>query len=105
MMLVLALGSSAELVYERALLFFSEDDIAEAFAASRGVTLPSALRADVKRDGRQLTEQFRQLAPEREPVAIQRWSLRRIALSIWVVAVAGSLISIFVDNLSDIGLL
>ena len=45
MMLVLALGSSPELVYERALLQFSEDDIAEAFAASRGVTLPSALRS------------------------------------------------------------
>ena len=105
MMLVLALGSSAELVYQRATLQFSEDDIAEAFAASRGVTLPSALRADVKRDGRQLTERFRRLAPEREPVAIQRWSIRRIALSIWVVAVAGSLILLFVDNLSDIGLL
>ena len=105
MMLVLALGSSAELVYERALLQFSEDDIAEAFAASRGVTLPSALRSDVKRDGRKLTERFRELAPEREPVTIQRWSIRRIALSIWVVFVAGSLISIFVDNLGDIGLL
>jgi tRNA A-37 threonylcarbamoyl transferase component Bud32 len=105
MMLVLALGSSAELVYERALLQFSEDDIAEAFAASRGVTLPSALRSDVKRDGRELLERFRELAPERKPVAIQRWSLRRFGLTIWVVMVALALISIFVDNLNDIGLL
>jgi tRNA A-37 threonylcarbamoyl transferase component Bud32 len=105
MMLVLALGSSAELVYERALLQFSEDDIAEAFAASRGVTLPSALRSDVKRDGRELMERFRELAPERKPVAIQRWSLRRVGLMIWVVIVALALISIFLDSLDDIGLL
>ena len=105
MMLVLALGSSAELVYERALLQFSEDDIAEAFAASRGVTLPSALRNHVKRDGRELMERFRELAPTRKPVAIQRWSLRRVGLTIWVLAVALALISIFVDNLNDIGLL
>ncbi len=105
MMLVLALGSSAEVVYERALLYFSEADIAEAFAASRGVTLPSALRSDVKRDGRQLMERFRELAPERTPVAIQRWSLRRVGLTAWVAVVVVALVSIFVDNLSDIGLL
>ncbi len=105
MMLVLALGSSAEVVYERALLYFSEADIAEAFAASRGVTLPTALRSDVKRDGRQLMERFRELAPEREPVAIQRWSLRRLGLTVWVAVVALALVSIFVDNLGDIGLL
>lgn len=104
MMLVLGLRSSPELVYERALLQFSEDDIAEAFAASRGVTLPSALRADVKRDGRELLGRFRQLAPERKPVGIQRWSVRRIALSIWVLVVTLALIGIFVDSLGDIGL-
>jgi hypothetical protein len=105
MMLVLALGSSAELVYERALLQFSEDEIAEAFAASRGVTLPSQLRAQVRRDGRALLDEFRKLAPDRKPVAIQRWSLRRLGLTIWVALVAVSLVSIFFQNLSDIGLL
>jgi tRNA A-37 threonylcarbamoyl transferase component Bud32 len=104
MMLVLALGYNAKHVYERALLQFSEDDIGEAFAASRGVTLPSALRNDVKRDGRELMEQFRELAPARKPVAIQRWSLRRVGLTLWVLAVTLALISIFVDNLNDIGL-
>jgi hypothetical protein len=105
MMLVLALGSNAELVYEHALQYFSEDDIAEAFAASRGVTLPSALRSDVKRDGRDLMLQFRELAPERKPVAIQRWSLRRVGLTIWVAMVTLALVSIFLDNLDDVGLL
>lgn len=105
MMLVLALGSSPELVYERALLHFSEEEIAEAFAASRGVTLPSQLRAEVRRDGRLLLEKFRRLAPERRPVAIQRWSLRRVGLTVWVALVIAALVSILVDNLPDIGLI
>lgn len=104
MMLVLALRSSAELVYERAQRFFSDNEIAEAFAASRGVTLPSALRAEVKRDGRELLEEFRRLAPEREPVKIQRWSIRRIGLTIWVGIVALLLVAIFLGSLPDIGL-
>ena len=104
MMLVLALGSTPELVYERALHHFSEDEIAEAFAASRGVTLPSALRADVKRDGRALLVRFRELAPDRSPVAIQRWSFRRVGLTAWVALVGAAVVSIFVSNLSDIGL-
>ncbi len=104
MMLVLALGSSAELVYERALRFFSEDEIAEAFAASRGVTLPSALRADVKRDGRELLHRFRELAPDREPVAIQRWTPRRLGLTIWVGLVIAFVAAAFIANLPEIGL-
>ena len=79
--------------------------IAEAFAASRGVTLPSQLRASVRRDGRALLEHFRRLAPHRKPVAIQRWSLRRVALTAWVALIAAALVSIFLENLSDIGLL
>ena len=104
MMLVLALGSSPQRVYERALLYFTEADIAEAFAASRGVTLPSALRADVRRDGRRLLDRFRELAPQRAPVAIQRWSLRRLALSLWVCLVAVFLALVFLGNLPAIGL-
>lgn len=105
MMLVLALRSTPELVYERALLRFSEDDIAEAFAASRGVTLPSGLRAGVRQDGRELLERFRELSPEREPVAIQRWSLRRLGMTLWVALVGAVLIGVFVSSLSDLGLL
>jgi tRNA A-37 threonylcarbamoyl transferase component Bud32 len=104
MMLVLALGSSPELVYERALLVFTEDEIAEAFAASRGVTLPSQLRSGVRHDGRELLGRFRELAPDRELVSIQRWSLRRVGLTIWVGFVGAFLVAAFVSNLSDIGL-
>ncbi len=104
MMLVLALGNSPELVYDRARRRFSDDEIAEAFAASRGVTLPSELRRRVRRDGRELLRCFRELAPERRPVAIQRWSLRRVGLTIWVTVVAAALATIFISSLGDIGL-
>jgi tRNA A-37 threonylcarbamoyl transferase component Bud32/membrane-associated phospholipid phosphatase len=104
MMLVLALSSTADLVYERALLQFTEDEIAEAFAASRGVTLPSQLRGDVRQDGRELLARFRDLAPAREPVVIQRWSWRRVGLTVWVLLVAAALVALFLGNLGDIGL-
>ena len=104
MMLVLALGSSPEQVYERAGGRFSEDELAEAFAASKGVTLPSALRRSLHQDGRKLLEQFRELAPERRPVSIQRWSLRRVGLTLWVVLIAVVIVSLFISNLGDVGL-
>ena len=104
MMLVLALGSSPERVYERALQRFDAADIGEAFAASRGVTLPSALRAEVRRDGRELLERFRQLAPHHEPVAIQRWSIRRVGLIAWVLTVVIVLLIFVSTNLAAIGL-
>jgi membrane-associated phospholipid phosphatase len=85
MMLVLALRSDADRVYEHAKKLFTEDELAEAFAAARGVASPTQLRSHLKRDGRQLLERFRELAPDREPVAIQRWSVRRVVLTTWVV--------------------
>jgi membrane-associated phospholipid phosphatase/tRNA A-37 threonylcarbamoyl transferase component Bud32 len=84
MMLVLALRSDAERVYEHALRYFTEDEIAEAFAAARGVASPTQLRNEIKQDGRDLLERFRTLVPEREPVSIQRWSVRRVLLTVAV---------------------
>ena len=104
MMLVLGLQSSPEVVYERARFRFSDDELAEAFAASRGVTLPSALRRSLRQDGRELLERFRELAPEHPPVSIQRWSLRRVGLTVWVVLIAVAIASMFISNLGDIGL-
>jgi hypothetical protein len=46
MMLCLALRSTAERVYQRALKFFTTAEISEAFAAARGLALPSQLRRD-----------------------------------------------------------
>jgi tRNA A-37 threonylcarbamoyl transferase component Bud32 len=88
MMLVLALRADARRVYDHALRWFTPDEIAEAFAATRGVASPTQLRSMIKQDGRDLVEEFRSLAPQRDPVRIQRWSLRRVALTLVVGFVA-----------------
>jgi len=95
MMLVLAVGSTPERVYQHALRYFTPDEIAEAFAATRGVASPSQLRLMIKQDPRDLLGQFRRLAPARRPIPIQRWSVRRVALATGlvlslVVAVGGT---------------
>ena len=48
MMLVLAVRTDAERVYRRALAYFTPDEIAEAFAAARGIASPTQLRAVIK---------------------------------------------------------
>jgi tRNA A-37 threonylcarbamoyl transferase component Bud32 len=84
MMLVLAVGSSPERVYQHALRYFTPEEIAEAFAATRGVASPSQLRLMIKQDPRDLLGQFRRLAPERRLIPIQRWSVKRVALALGV---------------------
>ena len=84
MMLTLALSSSAERVYDRALRQFAPEDVAEAFAACRGVTVPTQLRTRLKADGRDLAGRFRELAPRRAPVAVQLWTLRRLLVTLAV---------------------
>ncbi len=55
---------------------------------TRDVAGAAQLRSVLKQDGRDLMAEFRALVPHRRPVAIQHWSLRRIALSLLVLAVA-----------------
>ena len=47
----------------------------------------------VKQDGRDLINAFRRLAPQRRPIAIQRWSVRRVVLAVglltWLLLAAG----------------
>jgi tRNA A-37 threonylcarbamoyl transferase component Bud32 len=91
MMLVLAVRSDPQRVYQRALAYFTEAELAEAFAATRGVASPTQLRAFMKRDPRDLLGEFRALAPARPPIVLQRWSIKRVALAaamLVVVAVA-----------------
>jgi tRNA A-37 threonylcarbamoyl transferase component Bud32/membrane-associated phospholipid phosphatase len=81
MMLVMGLRTSAEQVYRRATLQFSEEEIAEAFAATRGLTMPSQLRRMLRQQGRGLHGDFLRLLPYRlPPVRIQRWTWRRVGL-------------------------
>ena len=87
MMLVLAVRSDPRRVYRRALAHFTETELAEAFAATRGVASPTQLRAFMKRDPRDLLGEFRALAPQRPPIVLQRWSIRRVALAAAMLAV------------------
>jgi tRNA A-37 threonylcarbamoyl transferase component Bud32/membrane-associated phospholipid phosphatase len=85
MMLCLALRSDPRLVYQRALHQFSVQEITEAFAATRGLAMPSQLRHMLREQGRDLHAEFLELLPERpRPIAIQRWSIRRIGLAMVV---------------------
>ncbi|HXQ56310.1 MAG TPA: RIO1 family regulatory kinase/ATPase [Actinomycetes bacterium] len=106
MMLVLATRSSPQQVYERARLQFNDDEIAEAFAATSGITMPSQLRKTMRDQGRDLHAEFLALLPEwYPPVAIQRWSLRRVGLMIGVVLLALLALAAALNSFSSAGLL
>jgi tRNA A-37 threonylcarbamoyl transferase component Bud32 len=98
MMLVLALRTDAETVYRIALEWFTPEEIAEAFAATRGVASPTQLRSMMKADGRDLLAEFRRLAPPRDPIPIQRWSVRRVGLTLWVAFLGFVALSIVIQN-------
>jgi tRNA A-37 threonylcarbamoyl transferase component Bud32 len=106
MMLVLATRSSAQRVYERARLQFRDDEIAEAFAATRGITMPSQLRRMMREQGRDLHADFLRLLPERPaPIAVQHWSIRRVGLMAGVVLLALLAVLLAIANLKAAGLL
>jgi tRNA A-37 threonylcarbamoyl transferase component Bud32 len=106
MMLVLATRSSPEQVYKRARLQFNDEEIAEAFAATSGITMPSQLRKTMREQGRDLHAEFLKLLPERpHPISTQRWSIRRVGLLLGVlVLVLLALLTVF-SNLRSAGLL
>jgi tRNA A-37 threonylcarbamoyl transferase component Bud32 len=105
MMLTLALASTPEHVYARALRVFAAVDVAEAFAASRGITIPTQLRALLRADGRDLAGCFRRLAPERHAVPIQLWNTRRVAVTAALAASLACAIALVVVYVRVAGLL
>ena len=88
MMLVLAVRTDPDRVYQRALAFFTPDEIGEAFAAAQGMAIPTELQRYLKEDDRDLIGRFRELAPSRPKISIQRWSFRRLALILGVLVAA-----------------
>jgi tRNA A-37 threonylcarbamoyl transferase component Bud32/membrane-associated phospholipid phosphatase len=89
MLLCLALRSSPQRVYQRALRQFSVGEISEAFAAARGLALPSQLRKMMREKGRDLAAEFVRLLPAPpRPIGVQRWSARRVTLLLLVLLVA-----------------
>ena len=105
MMLVLGLYSEPKLVFERALRLFTPDDIAEAFAAVRGVASPTQLRSEMKKANRDLVAEYRAMAPHRDPIAIQRWSIRRIAVTVATALLVLLAVVLVIGNLQGAGLL
>jgi hypothetical protein len=107
MMLILGLRHDPVHVYEIALDYFTPDDIAEAFAATSGITIPTQSRSAHKQyiaSGRpDLIETFRSMAPPCEPISVQRWSRRRLALSAGAVFAILFVLSFVFDNLTGAG--
>jgi hypothetical protein len=97
MMLVLGLRSSPQGVYRRALAYFTPGELSEAFAATRGVASPTQLRAFIKKDPRDLLGEFRALAPPRPQIALQRWSIQRVALAAGVLGVTAVAVEVVVQ--------
>jgi membrane-associated phospholipid phosphatase len=99
MMLVLGLRTDAPRVYRRARLQFTDAEIAEAFAATRGLTMPSQLRRLLRQQGRDLHDDFLHLLPYRlPPVRIQRWSWRRAVLTLATLVGALVALALIVGN-------
>jgi tRNA A-37 threonylcarbamoyl transferase component Bud32/membrane-associated phospholipid phosphatase len=97
MMLCLALRSSPERVYQRALRQFTVEEITEGLAAARGLALPSQLRHLLRAQGRDLHGEFVRLLPTPpQPIRIQRWSARRIGL----LALVAVLLVFFVQQIA-----
>jgi tRNA A-37 threonylcarbamoyl transferase component Bud32 len=106
MLLVLALGSEPRQVYERALRQFRVEEIGEAFAATRGLTMPSQLRGMLRARGRDLRAEFLEFLPEPpRPIAIQRFSPRRLGLTLAVLVGAFLAVGFVISNLNGLGLI
>jgi hypothetical protein len=102
MMLVLALKSAPERVYERALAYFTPDEIGEAFAAAQGMAIPTELQRYLEEDQRDLIGRFKELAPPYPEISIQRWGVRRIALIAGLV-LGGALVAAWaIDAVRDV---
>jgi tRNA A-37 threonylcarbamoyl transferase component Bud32 len=103
MLLVLALRSDPKRVYARAVREFSVQEVSEAFAATRGLTMPSQLRRMLRAQGRDLHGEFLRLLPEPpRPIAIQRFTPRRIGLTLAVLI--GGLAVAYLAAINQFGL-
>ena len=82
MMLVMALRTDSQRVYDTALRYFTPDEIGEAFACAVGMAIPTELQRYLKEDPRDLIGEFKRLAPTYPKVSMQRWSGQRVALTV-----------------------
>jgi tRNA A-37 threonylcarbamoyl transferase component Bud32 len=105
MLLILGVAAGPEQVLARARRYFDEAELAEAFAATSGVTVPRQLRRLLDESGRDLTGEFRRRLPAVPRVRIQRWSLRRVLVALATVGGVVLALVLVVLNLRGGGLL
>jgi serine/threonine protein kinase len=98
MMLILALDGGPARVLARAGRLFTADEMAEAFAATSGLTVPRQLRRRLDAVDGDLVAEFCRLLPGRPPISVQRWSLLRALLA--VAALVGALLAVLVVGLN-----
>jgi membrane-associated phospholipid phosphatase len=82
MMLVMALRTDTQRVYDAALRYFTPEEVGEAFACAQGLAIPTELQRYLKQDPRDLIGEFKRLAPPYPKVSIQQWSAQRIVLTV-----------------------
>lgn len=85
MLLVCALVAGPERVLDRAVLAFTPEELAEAFATTSSLTVPRQLRRLLDADGRDLVGEFRHRLPDHPRIRVQRWSARRVLLAVGTV--------------------
>jgi membrane-associated phospholipid phosphatase/tRNA A-37 threonylcarbamoyl transferase component Bud32 len=107
MMIILGLRHNPAHVYEAALKYFTPDDVAEAFAATSGITIPTQSRSAHKQyiaaGEPDLIQTFRDMAPPSEPISVQRWSRRRLGLTAAAVLAGLWFAGFVIDNLTGAG--
>jgi len=107
MMIILGLRYDPAEVYRIGLEYFTPDDVAEAFAATSGITVPTQSRSAHKQyvaaGEPDLIQTFRDMAPPCEPISVQRWSRRRLGLTLAAVLAALWFAGFVVDNLTGAG--
>ena len=104
MMLTLALASTPEHVYERALAVFAASDVAEAFAACRSA-IPEPAATLIRATGRDLAGRFRQLAPARRPHPDPALGFQRVEITAGLLAALAAAVALLGAYLSVAGLL
>ncbi|MGY1669794.1 RIO1 family regulatory kinase/ATPase domain-containing protein [Geodermatophilus sp. SYSU D00710] len=77
-----ALVAGPERVLERARRQFSDEELAEAVATVSSLTLPTQLRRLLADDGRDLAGRLREALPPHPRIRVQRWSARRVLLTV-----------------------
>ncbi len=105
MLLMLALATEPERVVRHAQKHFTDEEIAEALAATTGFAIPGQLRSLLGERDDDVLAELRSLVPDREPIRVHRWGARRVALLGLVVAAGGFAVFALWSVFNTVGLL